>query len=235
MEIPRLIHQIWWDMKAPLEEMPEYYEPHEKMLDFCKEHMISHRLWSKEACEAMAQPYQELWDSFRYDIQRIDFIRLIILNTYGGLYVDMDIYPVKNIDDLFEKEEVFVRWSGQKDAYNAIMGTYIQHPIWNELIEESKERTAICQSMDFYDTKKGRLESQTTGCRLLTRVLKKGKQSSGKRKHTDFLEIVRVSNEKKKILSEGDDYRFQDSSVSGWYDMKKHDPRYFKKHLAPLV
>jgi hypothetical protein len=225
MLIPRLIHQIWWELEGPIEDVPEYYEPHKKMLGFCEEHMIPHRIWNKEECETLAKPYQELWESFRYDIQRIDFARILILKEYGGLYVDMDVYPVKNIDDLFLREEVFVRWKGGTNSYNAIMGTCIQHPIWNEVLEESKERTAVCQAMEYYDTWTGKLVSQTTGCALLTRVLKQNK-----RKNTDFLEIVRVYSEKKNILSEPDDYRFQDSSVSGWYH-KRHRKGYTaKKH-----
>ena len=229
MLIPRIIHQVWFGFTGPVEDAPEYYEPHQKTREFCKEHMITHVMWNREDCEELAQPYQGLWESFRYDIQRVDFIRCVILKTYGGIYVDMDIYPVKNIDDLFEREEVFVRWKGEKDAYNAIMGSCIQHPIWNEVLEESKERTAVCQATEYYDTKKGRMVSQTTGCALLTRVLKQNK-----RKHTDFLEIVRVYNEKKNIISEPDDYRFEDGSVSGWYDLK-HEKRFFKKYKIKSV
>ena len=52
--------------------------------------------------------YLELWNDFRFPIQRADFIRYCILFKYGGLYLDCDIRPMKNLEDIFQANNTFV-------------------------------------------------------------------------------------------------------------------------------
>jgi mannosyltransferase OCH1-like enzyme len=233
--IPKIIHQIWFDLEGTsgsLESKPEYYEPHKKMKTFCEEHNITLKLWNIQQCREICQDHQELWFKFRYDIQRIDFVRYVILQQEGGIYVDMDIYPVKPIDHLFERNELFVRWADQKDCYNAIMGSHPNHDIWEKIITHCYESTERVQGMKIYDVWKGRSVAHSTGCRMLTRALKKNKYN-----YQQYQEIVRVYNPKIKLLSEPKDYLFQDGSVSGWWAemdvVLKHQSGIFKKHRIP--
>jgi hypothetical protein len=224
MRIPHLIHQVWFGFTGPLEGQPEYYEPHLKTREFCKTHMIGYKLWNQKECEDLCREHHgALWNDFRYDIQRADFVRMVILQHYGGIYVDMDVYPIANIDKLFEAPELFVRWPGQKDCYNAIMGSHVGHPIWREAIHHCKESTYAKQQMEIYEERKGRLVSQTTGCAMLTRTLKKNKFN-----YDTYQEIVRVYNEKKGLRADPPEPLFQDGSVSGWFD-KKHEKAHTKK------
>ena len=42
---------------------------------------------------------------------KCDLARLVILYEYGGLYLDLDLYPVKSLEDYFQnRHDLFVKW-----------------------------------------------------------------------------------------------------------------------------
>jgi len=42
------------------------------------------------------------YNKFKYMHQKIDFAKYVILYYYGGIYIDMDAYTIKNLDTLIE-------------------------------------------------------------------------------------------------------------------------------------
>jgi lipopolysaccharide biosynthesis glycosyltransferase len=217
MNIPRIIHQVWFGFDGKLEDKPEYYDPHCITKTFCKSHKIGYKLWTRSECEKICEEhYKDLWLSFRHEIQRMDFVRLVILQKFGGIYLDMDIHPINDINHLFDQPDLFVRWKDAKDAYNAIMGSHVGHPIWKECISECQYVTPIKQSMKVYDVRICRLVSQTTGCAMLTRSLKRLGYN-----YDYYQEIINIINEKKGIKSLPEGAVFQDGSVSGWFKGKQ--------------
>ena len=87
-------------------------------------------MWNLKMCvdfiKKYFKEYYKLWNDFKYPIQKADFIRYCILYKLGGIYIDCDVYPLKNINHLFKKDYFFVKRteSGSKSfPYNAIMGS----------------------------------------------------------------------------------------------------------------
>lgn len=137
MQIPKIIHQVWEGKEGPL---PEFYKTlaetwasihpdwqyefwdHQRMTSFLKEY------------------YPDYWDryhSFKYNVQRWDVIRYLILETFGGMYVDFDYECLEPFDDLlsdklccFAEEPKEHTGFFSKGVYfnNALMASVPAHP-----------------------------------------------------------------------------------------------------------
>lgn len=69
-------------------------------------------------------------DGFRF---RADLLRLEILEQVGGLYVDMDVEPLRPVEELLEGEGAVAawspnRWKGERVLSNAFMAAEPGHP-----------------------------------------------------------------------------------------------------------
>ena len=152
MTIPKIIHQIWFQGK---ENIPDF---HKKYQTICK-NMYStweYMFWDKDSIHKLIHThYQELlyyYDFFPYLIQKVDFARYIILNHYGGCYIDMDVECLKPIDDLLlqypEKEFIcseivpsiwfqMKHFAYKKFTNNGIILSSKTNPIIMKLIDEN--------------------------------------------------------------------------------------------------
>lgn len=101
--IPKIIHKIWFQ---GYENIPK------NLLQYHKECVKIHKnykfiVWDKQSIEKLVnkQPdwIRKTYYSYESIIQKIDFAKYIILYTYGGVYMDIDIKCIKTIDLIFEK------------------------------------------------------------------------------------------------------------------------------------
>lgn len=76
--------------------------------------------------------FLETYDSYTYPIQRVDAIRYMFLYTFGGIYVDMDIFCKKPIDDLFYKnaDVYLLRTPNTQIITNCFIGSKKESPFW---------------------------------------------------------------------------------------------------------
>lgn len=95
------------------------------------------KLWSNEdAIKLLAEDFPWLIDTyhaFKRDIHRIDMIRCCILYKYGGVYSDIDLKCLRNIDHYLEKYDVLL---AREDRYNSGFTNYFMaaipnHPLFN--------------------------------------------------------------------------------------------------------
>lgn len=111
-KIPSNIHQIWFQGKN---EIPRKY------LEFSKTwvHQQSHtyNFWDSTSIDALFSSKQidPLWRSvyhgFPTMIQKIDFAKYVILYMFGGVYIDMDVFAVRDLSfmsDLLSKKDFIV-------------------------------------------------------------------------------------------------------------------------------
>jgi len=97
---PKIIHQIWmvWSKK---EMPPEWKKAQQKWKDLYSDY--EYILWgndnSLDLIKKEYPQYLDMYNNFEYPIQRADFIRYCILQTYGGIYADLDIVPEKKFTD----------------------------------------------------------------------------------------------------------------------------------------
>ena len=56
-----------------------------------------HHLWSADEVDALIQQrYHQFWTTYKdlpFSVMRVDFGRIAILHSYGGLYADLGVYP----------------------------------------------------------------------------------------------------------------------------------------------
>ena len=217
--IPRKIHQVFWSFTASgaegkeLNDIPKFKEYTTKTQQFANHYGYEYKLWSLKDCEELIveyfPQYIELWNDFRYDIQRCDFIRYLILFIHGGWYLDCDVYPLQDMKPLESLQQVFTTWHIDKNKlpYNAVMGSTYRNPLFLKIMKSVERRTYEKQNKSIYDTWKGRLVFQTTGHHMLKQHIPK----------EDIHDLLTVFNEKKKINNSSDNPYFHDSNISSWW------------------
>ena len=214
--IPKNIHQIFFNIgKGELDSFPRYIESHQNVKLYCLNNDIKYKLWNRYEIDNLVnnsnKNIKDIYKNFRYDIQKIDFAKYLLIYNYGGIYIDLDINIIADIKCLFDKEYVFVRWNNSHLPYNAIVGGLSKSKLWKEIILECIRSTKEKDSMDIYKKWKGRYVYQTTGHYMIQRVLKREKIS---KKY--LLNILDILSKGKRII--GKNVKFYDTNESVWYD-----------------
>lgn len=178
--IPKKIHQIFFEISKPFAELPTYVESSRLMEELHSD--WEYKLWLREDCEELLQskfPHLvDFYNSMRYDIQRIDLMKILILHSEGGIYSDLDIFPIKPFDGLLSKKlllhSVSHLYRDTKDyVTNDFMASVPAFKFWDIVLAEMQENYKEKSSVGVYDSWKGRFVLQTTGPRFLSRMVKK--------------------------------------------------------------
>eukprot|EP01012_Entosiphon_sulcatum_P061922 TRINITY_DN878_c0_g1_i1.p1 TRINITY_DN878_c0_g1~~TRINITY_DN878_c0_g1_i1.p1 ORF type:complete len:571 (-),score=58.66 TRINITY_DN878_c0_g1_i1:329-2041(-) len=107
MGIPRIFHQIW--ISRDNQPVPENWAAaHESWLRLHP--TWGHHLWNDTSCrELIANSYSwflHQWDKYTASpIQHADVCRYFVLHHHGGLYADLDIRPLANLDPALAEAE----------------------------------------------------------------------------------------------------------------------------------
>jgi len=146
MKIPKIIHQIWSGIEEPLPECfavlgdtwrrdyPDWTYilwDNRMMNDFIEEHYPR---------------YMQIYESFKYNIQRWDAIRYLILDNMGGMYVDFDYESIESMEGILaDKTCCFaVEPDTHRKTYrlevdtifnNALMLSTPGHPFMRRIVE----------------------------------------------------------------------------------------------------
>ena len=140
VRVDRRIHQIYWDFgKGKLTNIPVYSQSHRAFSKLGYKYL----LWSEEDCEHLVhthfQKYLQFYNNLRHKIQKIDFAKLLILFVHGGLYVDLDIIPLRDFSFIFQQRMFFHNVRDVKQRYsfaeNDILAFQKNDPILKELID----------------------------------------------------------------------------------------------------
>jgi mannosyltransferase OCH1-like enzyme len=232
--IPRQIHQVFLTFSEnpkTLEDYPVFVSQKEKTMKHCKEYGIDYKFWSEKDCNELVKTkyphYDDFYHSMRYGVQRVDFIRYLILYEYGGLYIDLDICPINNLRDVFTKETYFVKWDNCKKnlPYNAVLGSAPKHRIFKDILAHCLESYKEKVTMECYETWVGRFVFQTTGHLMVERVLKKYP-------FVGRWNVMRIHTKEGTIV-EGHYPLFEDYCISSWYNEHHHTgPRAGRKKTS---
>ncbi|CAF2395205.1 unnamed protein product [Rotaria sp. Silwood2] len=99
MNVPAIIHQTWHDADT----IPTDWQ---QASNSCRSFHSNYEyyLWTDKAARRLIEKefpcLLSTYDSYPYDIQRADVIRLVVLYVYGGIYLDLDIICLKSLDQL---------------------------------------------------------------------------------------------------------------------------------------
>lgn len=103
--IPAIIHQIWWqgylNLPPELKKNREILvKNHSKFKFIFWDEKLIHKLIKNE--------YNNFYSKFINEdisiIQKIDLAKYIILHKFGGIYIDLDMIYIKNIEPLIDFE-----------------------------------------------------------------------------------------------------------------------------------
>lgn len=100
--IPKVIHYFWFGKK---EKPPIYHKCIESWKKYCPDYEIKE--WTEDNFDININPYvSEAYKKEKYAFVS-DYARFYILYNYGGIYLDIDVEILKNIDE-FLQEKVFM-------------------------------------------------------------------------------------------------------------------------------
>lgn len=98
--MPRIIHQTWKTC-----DLPDHWK------ESLEQYIILHPHWSfhfttdeenLQFVKTYFKSFLSTYEMLPFGIQRADCIRYMYLYAYGGLYSDLDIVPVRKIDEYFD-------------------------------------------------------------------------------------------------------------------------------------
>jgi hypothetical protein len=155
MLIPKIIHQI-----APKDESswhPVWKTCHEswkiQFPDF------EHFLWNDagDIDNFVRENYKDFYDlylAFPYKIMRINFARYCLLDYFGGIYADMDVYCYKNFyaiikdKDLWFNENKYAEFVDKKyKIENCLIASSRKNLFWKDCLDVCKERFYSLQDL----------------------------------------------------------------------------------------
>jgi len=166
--IPRIIHQTWKN-----NDIPDKW----KLSSFMwKKHHPdwTYILWTDKMIRdyiMLGYPqFLKLFDSYKYPIQRVDMIRYFILKDFGGIYSDLDLYPVENLDKYFKtNNDIYLVFSGNTygSVTNSFMASKKNAPLWDEVLNN------LHNKLPWFCIIKHAKIMFSTGPQFLTNVVKK--------------------------------------------------------------
>jgi mannosyltransferase OCH1-like enzyme len=124
---------------------PSHTEVPEKWKKSPEEWKKLHPLWSyilwdgfasRELIRTKYSWFLPKYDNYRYPIQRVDAARYFILHAYGGIYSDLDLYPIKKIDSYINSNLEAYFTYGCLTVANSFIASTKGANIWNDVFEK---------------------------------------------------------------------------------------------------
>jgi mannosyltransferase OCH1-like enzyme len=218
--IPKIIHQVWiqFDPDSPkqIEDNPKFKIQQDRVVSFCKTNNIDYKLWTDETASTLMKDkypqHIEFYNNLRYPVQRTNFLRLLVLYEFGGLYIDMDISPIRKLDEVWEQNEFFIRWDRDHQVYTAVMGSSTKSELFDDIIKHFYESYNDKKDMVYYRKWKGKFIYHTSSRHMILRVLKRYKKE-----HNKDIKLWNVlSVDKKNLKCVGENPMFLDYNVNSW-------------------
>ncbi|CBX91546.1 hypothetical protein LEMA_P070540.1 [Plenodomus lingam JN3] len=141
IQIPRIIHYIWFkDLYPTREGATKIPSVGSQSPELCRKFNPNYeiRMWNAtSARDLLAAEYSwflPTYDNYRYPIQQIDALKYFALYHYGGVYMDLDIACRRNLDPLLD----FPAWFPEASPLgvnNDLMAAAPRHPVLKRMTE----------------------------------------------------------------------------------------------------
>jgi mannosyltransferase OCH1-like enzyme len=128
--IPKIIHQIWVGEK----ERPEHIK---KYMEGVKSIFSDHEyiFWNNDNLPELNEDCQKKFLQYKEKPAfQADLLRYVILNKYGGIYLDSDFECYKKFDHIFEKPFFCVNRNWH--VTNAIFACESNNPILTNILKD---------------------------------------------------------------------------------------------------
>ena len=97
--IPKVIHYCWFGGNELPEKAKSCIESWKK---YCPDYEIIE--WNETNTDINMNPYTTMCYEQKKYAFLTDYIRLIVIQEYGGIYMDTDVEIINNLDSLLENE-----------------------------------------------------------------------------------------------------------------------------------
>jgi hypothetical protein len=129
--MPQIAHFVW--LGSPVPSVVR------QLIDEFRKH---HAHWDVKVWNGFPEEFPD--DLFRLCLtthqlcMRSDMIRLWVLARYGGLYLDSDIYTLRNMDALCSLAPFTVKERFSGGVANAVLGAPVESTLYQSLLEEAR-------------------------------------------------------------------------------------------------
>jgi mannosyltransferase OCH1-like enzyme len=176
MTIPKIIHQTWKDQNIPSQFIP--FVESWKSRHPGWQHILWTDRMNREFVACYFPNFLSAYDSYPYNIQRADAIRYLLLYKLGGVYVDLDVECLQNVEPLINGEASFyiakepaehcAKYRKEMILCNGWMASVAQHGFLRAVIDELLESSSL-QETTQHNTL-GDLVLNSTGPFMLTKI-----------------------------------------------------------------
>ena len=128
MTIPKIIHYCWFGGKEKPNSVIKYLKTWERMEGY-KIIEWNEKNFDVNSCAFVREAYKNKKWAFVSD-----YVRLKVLQQYGGIYLDTDVEVKKTFDDLLY-HEMFVGFIYDCSIGTAVIGAIPNHIIINSMVE----------------------------------------------------------------------------------------------------
>ena len=142
MAIPKVIHYCWFGKKKMPANLYKYIETWKKYLSDYQIIEWNEDNFDISTCEFVKQAYAAGKYAFVSD-----YVRLYALKKYGGIYFDVDIQVLKNLDKLLNYDGIFCFESTEK-VMTAFMAVSENHPLIQEFLQYYEQKTFDVGSLE---------------------------------------------------------------------------------------
>ncbi|MCQ2319880.1 MAG: glycosyl transferase [Bacteroidales bacterium] len=178
--IPKIIHYCWFGRS----EMPELAL---KCIASWRKYMPDweYKIWNEDSFDVNSTPYtKEAYEARKFAFVS-DYVRLIALYEYGGLYMDVDFETFKSFDDLLLFDG-FAGFEGSK-----------RHPVMMGVIASRANGFWVKEMLDAYQNRHFIKEDgscdMTTNVQFITSIMQKnGFKQNGKEQDYKDLHVFPV-------------------------------------------
>jgi mannosyltransferase OCH1-like enzyme len=120
--IPRLIHFVYCGGPLPDTMLSIMDTVRHSNPDW------EYRFWDNAAIASEGLDYLSLLDKFKAPVHVSDYVRLLVVQKYGGIYLDCDVECVRPIDKLLKYEAFAAPQDGTGQICPAVFGAVPNHP-----------------------------------------------------------------------------------------------------------
>lgn len=163
--LPPLIHFMWLDkMDRARADYPDKYRTNvERAAALNPDWTV--RVWTYRDIETEFPEYLDVLELFPVWISRCDFARFLVVQKYGGLYLDLDVVCTRPFDSYVTNRDILliaepeqhihVFWAlfGLGKIFNGIFGAAPQHPFvtgWLSRMEENVRSDPLVWDVMYY-------------------------------------------------------------------------------------
>lgn len=164
MAIPKIIHYVWMGGQ----EKPEKIQ---KCMKTWKKHLKDYKFieWNETNFDIESHPFvKKMYEKKNWAFVS-DYVRAYAIYNYGGIYLDTDVFVIKNLDKLLN-DKAFVGFEDKEYPFTAVFGAEKEHPLIKDMLDyyndiniegkfEDNNTISVSQLLiDKYGCKTGNLE-----------------------------------------------------------------------------